>query len=443
MVTMVRRLILAALMLSLPLPAAAQEQGQAPDEGGVESPGGPEAGATIEGRAVALNGGTLVIDGKPLRLFGIEVPNVESAEGRAARINLDDAIDGRTVTCQVLGIDRNQMRVARCAVADEDLSLAQLMAGVVAVNRVHTRSDGANETVAQAFDEAEAEAREAGVGLWRTEPGLADVVAELKAIAEQEPKVVVQPAPLSAAAAPQAASPQQAAAPGLGDGVLILVAVLLGVAAGFGLAFFGTWWLQHRRAEQARLGLATALYEEILGIGRRMHDLAQADDTSTGLRAMLKTNSMVRTRTLAGFNMPAAVIYTSTGDRLGELPAEAVAPVVAFHTAVASLAASIEAAVSASPTEQLAAPQVREFAKRWLEAEERGGAALQALRRIVDPKGGRASAEDERRTTEALRAARQEVERTAEAEKPSALTGALRARPDDAGTAPRRAEPTV
>jgi endonuclease YncB( thermonuclease family) len=441
MTSMVRRYFMVLLLLGAPMLAAAQDSDQS-----MEAPSAaeaPEGQGVLEGEAAALNGGTIVLKGKPVRLFGVEVPPMESAEGRAARINLDQIIDDQAVSCQILGVDRNQMRVARCAVGDRDLSLAQLMAGVVTVNRVHTRSEGGNQAVAKAFDDAEAEAREAGVGLWRKEPGLADVVAELKAIEQQEPKVVVRPAAGRPAAAETSAVADPLGLSGLGVGILALIAVVIGVVVGFLLAFFGTWWLHRRRAAQERLGLATALYEEVLGIGQRMLALAQTEDATANLRAMLKTNTMARTRTLAGFSIPTPVIYSSTGDRLGTLPAEAVAPVVAFYTAVAGLAATIEAAVSASPTEQLAAPQVREFAQRWLEAEERCGDALMALGPVVSVKGGRTANQDEVGTAEALRKARQEMAAgDGEAAKP-ATASTLRARPEAAEPTAQRTEPTV
>lgn len=85
----------------------------------------------IVGRATAMDGDSLRVDGVEIRLEGIDAPELaqlceREGEpwrcGREARAVLAEALRGHAVTCRVAGRDRYRRRLARCEAAGRDLA---------------------------------------------------------------------------------------------------------------------------------------------------------------------------------------------------------------------------------------------------------------------------------------------------------------------------------
>ncbi|MFZ5789834.1 MAG: thermonuclease family protein [Pseudomonadota bacterium] len=134
----------------------------------VESaPVAPPPPQEYEGAAAVLDGSALQIGEERLLLFGIAAPNPDTASGLKARLALDALLAGdNRVHCVVAARDRLQRKLAICRLGDIDLSEALLLAGVATVDRYATRAEGADPQLAQRYDQAEAEARRMGAGLW-------------------------------------------------------------------------------------------------------------------------------------------------------------------------------------------------------------------------------------------------------------------------------------
>lgn len=141
--------------------------------------------APIVGRAVVVDGDTIEIGGRTIRLQGIDAPEsaqpCEDAEGvawrcgKAATEALDRLAGGRTVSCRQDprdAEDRYGRALAMCFVlrpggSEEDVQLALLRAGLaVAYRRYLDYREGEARPHKAAFIAAELEARRARRGLW-------------------------------------------------------------------------------------------------------------------------------------------------------------------------------------------------------------------------------------------------------------------------------------
>ena len=125
------------------------------------------AGATLTGRARALDGDSLEIAGMNIRLAGIDAPEArqecrdragESYPcGREAARALAASVAGRSVTCTALDHDRYDRDVAVCTVDGRDLGELMVRAGHAIELPQHSRGR---------YAAAEREAREARRGIW-------------------------------------------------------------------------------------------------------------------------------------------------------------------------------------------------------------------------------------------------------------------------------------
>jgi endonuclease YncB( thermonuclease family) len=126
----------------------------------------PRLPITHDGLASVVDGDTLVIHGRRIRLQGIDAP--EAAQtctigerrypcGAAAALALADRIGEQTVSCATVEIDEYDRDVAFCSVDGEDL------------NRWMVREGWALAYVAYStlYVADEVEARRAGKGMWR------------------------------------------------------------------------------------------------------------------------------------------------------------------------------------------------------------------------------------------------------------------------------------
>jgi endonuclease YncB( thermonuclease family) len=128
----------------------------------------PAGAGGLVGQATVIDGDTLEIGGRRIRLHGIDAP--ESAQrceadgaaclcGRRAAFALADRIGRRTVTCAPKDIDRYGRVVAVCAVGGEDLNAFMVRRGWALAYRDYST----------AYLDAEAAARAESLGLWRGE----------------------------------------------------------------------------------------------------------------------------------------------------------------------------------------------------------------------------------------------------------------------------------
>ena len=124
------------------------------------------SGVPLEGRARVVDGDSLEIGGRRVRLFGIDAPELDqnclSAAGAtydcgtAARRALDAAIGGRTVTCTPVGASHDRA-VALCQANGRDLSEEMVRSGHALELTNFSRGR---------YGAAEREARQARRGLW-------------------------------------------------------------------------------------------------------------------------------------------------------------------------------------------------------------------------------------------------------------------------------------
>jgi micrococcal nuclease len=89
------------------------------------------AAVVLAGPAVAVDGDTLAVGAQRVRLWGIDAPELRTADGwraKAAMVALLTRAGGQ-VTCEVKGLDRYGRTVARCSTA----GAGDLAAALVAV----------------------------------------------------------------------------------------------------------------------------------------------------------------------------------------------------------------------------------------------------------------------------------------------------------------------
>lgn len=131
-----------------------------------------QTAGTITLRAAVVDGDTVASGGERLRLNGIDAPEMgQLCErpgggyhcGEQARAALHRILGGGALTCEVIGVDRYQRRVVRCAnAAGEDIAAAMVLAGWAMAYRRYSVD----------YVPQEDEARAHGRGIWagRFEP---------------------------------------------------------------------------------------------------------------------------------------------------------------------------------------------------------------------------------------------------------------------------------
>jgi endonuclease YncB( thermonuclease family) len=121
----------------------------------------------IVGPAAIIDGGTIEIRGRRIRLFGIDVPETaQTCEtfgsayrcGQQAALALDALIGGQTLTCRPLAADRSHDTLARCSLRAVDIAGWMVERGWALADR----------GVSQDYVTAEEAARRKGLGLWET-----------------------------------------------------------------------------------------------------------------------------------------------------------------------------------------------------------------------------------------------------------------------------------
>ena len=122
--------------------------------------------ATVTGLAAVKDGDSIVIQGREIRLHGIDAPELGQAcrlagrkwmAGLEATTWLGSRLAGRPVSCAHKTYDRYRRSVATCHVAGVNLNEAIVRAGWAMAYRQYSRL----------YVDAEAAAKAAGVGIWR------------------------------------------------------------------------------------------------------------------------------------------------------------------------------------------------------------------------------------------------------------------------------------
>ncbi len=123
------------------------------------------ADGRISGPARVVDGDSLVVDGRRVRLYGIDAPELHQTCGGdiycglAAKVALERAIGLDIVTCEEKDRDRYNRIVAVCRTASvPDLNALQVATGMAIA---YTR-------YSHAYVDAEAAAKAENLGIWRT-----------------------------------------------------------------------------------------------------------------------------------------------------------------------------------------------------------------------------------------------------------------------------------
>lgn len=142
----------------------------------------PGAGTVLEGRARAIDGDTLVLEGEHVRLLGIDAPELDQPCGGGARTSESWACGlaarealvgllGRPVVCRSQGRDRYHRVLARCVqggfTAQADVSQANVSQADVSetdIGRAMVRRGWAINLEGYAGEQDAA--RAAGLGIW-------------------------------------------------------------------------------------------------------------------------------------------------------------------------------------------------------------------------------------------------------------------------------------
>lgn len=89
------------------------------------------AGQVICGKCFVVDGDTITIGGTPIRLAGIDAPELDQPWGNKAKFAMVALCRGQRIRAQVLGGDIHGRIVAKCSLPDgTDLSAALVMQGL-------------------------------------------------------------------------------------------------------------------------------------------------------------------------------------------------------------------------------------------------------------------------------------------------------------------------
>ncbi|MBB4611879.1 thermonuclease family protein [Novosphingobium taihuense] len=140
------RMLISLALVAMPLPAAAQ---------------------IVSGQATALDGDTLEMTGQPLRLTGIDAPELAQTcqrDGAAwdcgvqAKRHLALLLQGGEAECTVLGQHAQGLAIAGCTVDGRDLSEAMIAAGLAVASEPHSGD--------VTYSDIEDRVKAGKVGLW-------------------------------------------------------------------------------------------------------------------------------------------------------------------------------------------------------------------------------------------------------------------------------------
>ena len=273
----------------------------------------PAGATTTEGTPTAIDGDTLQIGDKTIRLYGIAAPDIRAEHGAEARLALDTLIAKRRVQCSELDRGKDNLIIASCKIdADDpngDLGAQMLLTGFAAVYRSVVNPTADEQALNQRYDAAEAKAREQHLGLWALPPQPAAAVEAPKP--EPEPWVTRAMIQSWIVAAP-----------------ILLIALIA-------LALFAGSRSRQWRAERRQLRLsATSLLAQILAEVLAIREAAAEQVNGLG---HLPQDRPVPAPQLAGMGLPPALIYAANAGQLYRLPRDTGVDLVQFYAAHAGI----------------------------------------------------------------------------------------------------------
>jgi endonuclease YncB( thermonuclease family) len=276
------------------------------------------AGATVtDGTPTVINGDTLQIGDKTIRLYGIAAPKIDANHGADARLALDQLTAQRRVQCTELDRNKDNLVIANCKADQADLGEQMLLSGYAAVYRSQINPTADERDLAQRYDAAEAKARDQHLGLW--------ALPAKPAIAADTPKPM--PKPLISRHVIQG---WITAAP------ILLIALIA-------LAFFARSIGQRGRQDyqQRRLSsmsLLAQILAEVLAIREA------AAEQIAGLTS-LPPDRPVPASQLSLMGLPPALIYAANAGQLFRLPRDTGVDLVQFYAAHAGIGQMLRQAV--------------------------------------------------------------------------------------------------
>lgn len=84
---------------------------------------------TLEGKAVLVDGDSIVIAGKQVRLWGIDAPEMDTREGYLAKLYLRTVIDEKSVRCVEQGARVSSETMAKCYIGEVDIGEVMVLSG--------------------------------------------------------------------------------------------------------------------------------------------------------------------------------------------------------------------------------------------------------------------------------------------------------------------------
>ena len=84
---------------------------------------------TLEGRPTIIDGDSIVVDGKPIRLWGIDAPEMDTRPGFVAKRYLRTLIADNAVRCEDNGQRAAGQIMAQCFLGDVDIGRVMVLSG--------------------------------------------------------------------------------------------------------------------------------------------------------------------------------------------------------------------------------------------------------------------------------------------------------------------------
>ena len=84
---------------------------------------------TLEGKPVLIDGDSIVVDGKPVRFWGIDAPEMDTRAGYLAKRYLRAIVEDRPVRCEDEGMRAGGEIMAKCFIGTVDLGEIMVLSG--------------------------------------------------------------------------------------------------------------------------------------------------------------------------------------------------------------------------------------------------------------------------------------------------------------------------
>lgn len=84
---------------------------------------------TLEGKPVLIDGDSIVVAGKPIRLWGIDAPEMDTREGYLAKRYLRTVVEDQAVRCIDQGMRSTGEIMAKCFIGQVDLGEIMVLSG--------------------------------------------------------------------------------------------------------------------------------------------------------------------------------------------------------------------------------------------------------------------------------------------------------------------------